>query len=260
MDYLQISELYHHGIKGQKWGVRRFQNEDGSLTEAGRLRIKGAKRKTDLAKTQLGVDLNQKNIMKPDKDASKSLELKKGSNVYHVTPKDFKALNPDQDLFVSATEYDRNLYKSMLTMQMRKKGFGVDTPISEVSFKLKEDLKSPSNDEQKKIFLSAYNKNKKVFDDDMKKYYSNEKMNSSELYDKFIKTLDKPSISKQIFYKEIKKNGFNAVLDQHDVDNSWMQASRPLIVMEAMNVLGDIKVSKITDSDIKESLKKLNYI
>jgi PP-loop superfamily ATP-utilizing enzyme len=85
-------------------------------------------------------------------------------------------------------------------------------------------------------------------------------MNSSELYDKFIKTLDKPSISKQIFYKEIKKNGFNAVLDQHDVDNSWMQASRPLIVMEAINVLGDIKVSKITDSDIKESLKKLNYI
>lgn len=28
-------ELYHHGIKGQKWGVRRFQNKDGSLTKAG---------------------------------------------------------------------------------------------------------------------------------------------------------------------------------------------------------------------------------
>lgn len=32
------SELYHHGIKGQKWGIRRFQNEDGSLTEEGRKR------------------------------------------------------------------------------------------------------------------------------------------------------------------------------------------------------------------------------
>lgn len=28
--------LAHHDIKGQKWGVRRFQNDDGSLTAAGR--------------------------------------------------------------------------------------------------------------------------------------------------------------------------------------------------------------------------------
>lgn len=31
-------ELYHHGILGQKWGVRRFQNKDGSLTSAGKNR------------------------------------------------------------------------------------------------------------------------------------------------------------------------------------------------------------------------------
>lgn len=30
--------LQHYGIKGQKWGVRRFQNEDGTRTEAGRKR------------------------------------------------------------------------------------------------------------------------------------------------------------------------------------------------------------------------------
>ena len=30
--------LAHHGIKGQKWGVRRYQNEDGTLTEEGKIR------------------------------------------------------------------------------------------------------------------------------------------------------------------------------------------------------------------------------
>ena len=33
-----MNELYHHGIKGQKWGVRRFQNNDGSLTDVGKNR------------------------------------------------------------------------------------------------------------------------------------------------------------------------------------------------------------------------------
>lgn len=30
------NELYHHGIKGMRWGVRRYQNKDGSLTPQGK--------------------------------------------------------------------------------------------------------------------------------------------------------------------------------------------------------------------------------
>lgn len=31
-------ELYHHGIRGQKWGIRKYQNPDGTLTEEGKAR------------------------------------------------------------------------------------------------------------------------------------------------------------------------------------------------------------------------------
>lgn len=36
--YNHTNELYHWGIKGMKWGVRRYQNSDGSLTPAGKKR------------------------------------------------------------------------------------------------------------------------------------------------------------------------------------------------------------------------------
>lgn len=35
---MSTNELYHFGIKGQKWGVRRYQNRDGSYTSAGKKR------------------------------------------------------------------------------------------------------------------------------------------------------------------------------------------------------------------------------
>ena len=51
-NFISENELYHWGVKGMKWRVRRYQNPDGTLTPAGRKRLekkdqKWAKKKTE---------------------------------------------------------------------------------------------------------------------------------------------------------------------------------------------------------------------
>lgn len=68
MDFREYSELYHYGVKGMHWGVRRYQNPDGILTAAGKLH--NAKEKVlDAVGDTLGKD--SKTINKVTKTSGK---------------------------------------------------------------------------------------------------------------------------------------------------------------------------------------------
>ena len=91
MDY--SNELYHHGVKGQKWGVLRYQNKNGSLTPAGK------KHRQDLFGRKKQVTENDK----PDDIETKKQKVLKSRSA--------KELYKNADLFT--TQELQNAYNRL---------------------------------------------------------------------------------------------------------------------------------------------------
>lgn len=101
-----MNELYHYGILGMKWGVRRYQNKDGSLTSEGRKRLR---------------------LDKYDDDHNEDIVIKKGTKASRVvSTSDFYEYS-DPDMGGSAAagkKYVQDVLKR--DRQLDSKYFSVD--------------------------------------------------------------------------------------------------------------------------------------
>jgi len=75
--YVVHDELYHHGILGQKWGVRRYQNSDGSLTAQGKKRYGGNSYKelTPEGKKKYKTDVSITRKLRSAKDSAETADM-----------------------------------------------------------------------------------------------------------------------------------------------------------------------------------------
>lgn len=103
-------ELYHHGTKGMKWGIRRYQNKDGSLTPAGKKRYNQEMEKLQAEEKVLKT--RKRTQAKIDK-----LEEKRKSN--EALRKSLEGKTEDNDVETVAKEPAKKTAKTMSDTELR---------------------------------------------------------------------------------------------------------------------------------------------
>lgn len=111
-NYSDETYLSHHGIKGQKWGLRRYQNRDGSLTAEGRKRRGLSDKKEDGPVKKLVKNAKEKSAAKKAQtEAEKHEELKKfvRDHPKSIYKNRYEFTNEEMDKLISDIQFDRKI-------------------------------------------------------------------------------------------------------------------------------------------------------
>ena len=129
-----MNELYHFGIKGQRWGIRRYQNPDGSLTAKGKRRI-----------TKITNALNKKY----SKYKSNERENSELNSKYDIHNKNNQRIKADNDLSLMNYNDNKSQYYRDSSKNLIKK-------VSELDPKLGKKLSDKYSDLLDKTFIGDF--------------------------------------------------------------------------------------------------------